>query len=130
MMYGQMPLYPALGDGCGGDACVRVPLFGEGPRAARSLPPVGDVRRIVLENPCCPGEWAEVILGVDACGNLALCVRRDDGCGRSRPPCPPADGCRPAPAKCPPPDCRPWPPCPPPRPRCRKGRLYGDWDNP
>ena len=110
MMYGHMPLYPRLGNPCGDDACVRVPLFGDGCRPPQALPPVAELKRVPLENPCCPGEWAEVLLGVDACGNLALCVRRDEGCHRA--PCPPPDR----------------PPCPPPRTRCRRGRLYGNWD--
>lgn len=116
MLYGQMPLYPALGPDCRDDTCVRVPMFGGGSAPGPGMPPVAELRRVTLENPCRPGEWAEVTLGVDACGNLAVCVRRDDRCPPPRPrrPCPPPDPCR---------------PCPPPRPHCRRGRLYGDWDN-
>ena len=128
MMYGNMPLYPSLSPGCCDDACVRVPLFNEGRPPAQGLPPVGELQRVALENPCRPGEWAEVLLGVDACGNLALCVRRDE-CG-CRPACPPRPFREPDRPKCPPPACRPRPrPCPPPRPGCRRGRLYGAWDN-
>lgn len=113
-----MPLYPSISPGCGPEACVRVPVFGAD-RCARPGPlPVRECRKVIIENPCRPGECAEVLLGVDACGNLAVCVRRApgrDGCdwdeGRElcerprRKPC-----CRPA-------------------PRCDggRGRLYGSW---
>lgn len=30
-----------------------------------------------LENPCRPGECAEVTLSVDECGNLVVCVHRN-----------------------------------------------------
>ena len=73
------------------------------------MPDACACRRVTIENPCRPGEVAEVLLGVDDCGNLVVCVKRD-----CRPPCEPL---------------RPPRPCPPPRPPrdgCR-GRLYGTW---
>lgn len=67
-----------------------------------------------------PSLLTEVLLGVDACGNLTVCVRRDParGCDH-RPPRPPRP-CRPGP-----PEPRLPRPCPT-RDGCR-GRLYGSW---
>ena len=119
MMYDGMPLYPSLRPGRDGQACVRVPLFDDG-RPGHGLPD-GDCRwrQVTIENPCRPGERAEVLLGVDGCGNLMVCVRREADCDCRPPrPCPPPRPCLPEP--CPPP-CRP-------RPRCGgRGRLYGTW---
>ncbi len=117
MYYETMPLYPALRPGCDRESCVRVPMF-DGNRC----PPCPDgelrqCRRVTMENPCCPGERAEVLLGLDACGNLVVCVRRDPPRDCDREPCRP----RPRPNRCLPESC-----CPPPRPRCG-GRLYGTW---
>ena len=117
MMYDSMPLYPMIGPERGNGACVRVPVFGGGREPGR-LPDESQCRSVWIENPCRPGELAEVLLGVDDCGNLTVCVRREE-----RRPC----GCRP---NRPPRPCLPPPPvCPPPRPRCdaRRGRLYGSW---
>ena len=101
MTYGRIPLYPALrpgGDGCG---CVALPLCDDGPCCP---PPCGETQRVTLRNPCRPGERVEVLLGVDDCGNLNLCVRRESDC------CPPREHCRPRPC------------------RVKKcGRLYGNW---
>ncbi len=68
MMYDGMPLYPSLRPGRDGQACVRVPLFDDG-RPGHGLPD-GDCRwrQVTIENPCRPGERAEVLLGVDGCG--------------------------------------------------------------
>jgi len=78
-----------MNHGCDPGACVRVPLFQREPCCG----PGGCCQKVVLENPCRPGECAEVLLGVDECGNLTVCVHRDnrwDNC------CPPVwDGCRP-----------------------------------
>ena len=90
MYYGHMPLYPSLAP-CGRDGCVRVPLFEDERCAMPRLPPGQEIRRVMLENPCRPGERAEVLLGLDEAGNLILCVRRDprwndgDGPCRCRP---------------------------------------------
>ena len=52
-------------------------------------------RRVTIENPCRPGEVAEVLLGVDDCGNLVVCVKRDWSRERpSRPPRPARRGRR------------------------------------
>ena len=104
MYYETMPLYPALRPGCESQGCLRVPVFGEreGPCCGQ-LPPLSGVRRVTIENPCRPGECAEVLLGLDGCGNLVVCVRKEP----ERPCCPER----------------------PPRPRCdrHRGRLYGTW---
>ena len=120
MYYENMPLYPRLGPGCERDACVRVPVFGGGPGEPGRGPDPQSWRRVTIENPCRPGECAEVMLGVDDCGNLVMCVRRDPDracdCRPRRPACRQARPCPPH-------------PCPPPvQPRegCR-GRLYGSW---
>ena len=110
MTYGRIPLYPALCPGGEGSACVTMPLFDDGRGGPPGPSPCGDVQRVTIENPCRPGEWAEVLLGVDGCGNLTVCVRRAAECCRR-----PEKPCRPCP-----------PPCPRPR-RC--GRLYGNWEN-
>lgn len=107
-----MPLYPSASPCRDRDACVRVPLFGQDRCARPQSPPVGDWQKVMIENPCCPGQWAEVLLSVDACGNLAVCVRR----APDRDPC---DR----------PHRRRREPCRLPEPRCddRHGRLYGSW---
>ena len=99
-------------------ACVKVPVF-DGDRCAPAGP-VRECRRVTIENPCCPGQWAEVTLGVDDCGNLMVCVHR----------APERCGCRPRCDR--PPHCdrppRPRPRClPEGRRDCEKGRLYGSW---
>ena len=123
MYYETMPLYPALRPGCDGSECVRVPVFDGDPGPGDHCPELRCPRRLTIENPCRPGERAEVLLGLDSCGNLVVCVKREperDGCR----PCPP----RPCPPPCPPRPCRPSRPLPPPEPRCGgRGRLYGTW---
>ena len=117
MMYGNMPLYPGMPPEDG--ACVKVPLF-DGGHAGPPRPPVQACKRVALENPRCPGEWVEVLLGVDACGSLTVCVHREPDC-RPAPPCRPSPSCRPNPPCC-------LPPRPPePRRCCPRGRLYGSW---
>ena len=126
MRYDSMPLYPALGPGEDGEACVRVPVFGHGREGPGWGRPPRWVKRVTLENPCRPGETAEVLLGVDECGSLLVCVRRDDPhCPPPRPGCCP-EPCPPPRPLCPPKPCRPVdePVC---CPRPRRGRLYGDW---
>ena len=120
MYYETMPLYPPMGAGRDCDTCVRMPVFGDGRPGPGAMPDGRCCRRVTIENPCRPGEYAEVVLGVDACGNLTVCVRRDPArdCD-CRPPRPPRS-CRPCP-----PEPRPPRPCPP-RDGCR-GRLYGSW---
>lgn len=119
MYYETMPLYPVLRPGCDSQRCMRVPMFDDdGP--CGPLPELRGVRRVTIENPCRPGERAEVLLGLDERGNLVVCVRREpeDGpCRRPERPCRPPRPCLP-----PPEPCRP-------QPRCdgRRGRLYGTW---
>ena len=107
MVYESMPLYPSLRPG-DDRSCVRMPVFTRDPRGPS--PGACSQRRVTIENPCRPGEFAEVLLSVDECGNLVVCVRRDN----CRPPCPPEPRCLPA-------------ACPPPRRDCCRGRLYGSW---
>ena len=76
MNYGFRPLFPPMGDCCDRDNCVRVPLF----NAEHCCPPrepCGCCQTVRLENPCCPGECADVALSVDSCGNLVICIHRD-----------------------------------------------------
>ena len=116
MYHETMPLYPELRPGCDGGECLRMPVFGgEGP--GERLPELRCPRRVTIENPCRPGEYAEVLLGLDGCGNLVVCVRKE----------PDRDCCRPCPSR--PRPCRPGGrPLPPPEPRCGgRGRLYGTW---
>ena len=113
--YGNMPLYPSTRPPGDREPCVRVPLFDERPCAPPKLPPVRECRRETFENPRRPGEYVEVLLGLDDCGNLVVCVQRDTRCEcecRPRPPCPP----------------RPRPGCLP-EPRCGRRRLRGSWDD-
>ena len=106
MSYGNMPLYPAMRPGDCEGACVKVPLFEDCCGGPNQPPPLRDWKRVALENPRRPGEWVEVLLAVDECGSLTLCVHRNPEDCRPNPPC-----------------CRPKPPC---RPRGH-GRLYGSW---
>lgn len=89
MLYENMPLYPGMRPPCG-DGCMKVRVFDDccGPHRA---PPMRECERVMIDNPCRPGERAEVSLGVDECGNLVICVHRvNDCCPRRRPPaCPP-----------------------------------------
>lgn len=78
MGYMQRPLFPPMGDCCAPDNCVRVPLFSR--EACRPPNPCGCTQSVRLENPCCPGECAEVALSVDNCGNLVMCVHREPCC--------------------------------------------------
>lgn len=120
MYYETMPLYPRMGPGCDGENCVRVPVFGRDCGGPGRMGDVSQLRRVMIENPCRPGERAEVLLGVDECGNLTVCVRRE---GHDECACRP---CRP-PRPCPPDPCPPRP-CPPmPRRDGCRGRLYGSW---
>ena len=131
MYYETMPLYPALREGCEREPCVRVPVFGAENCGPGRMPDACHCRRVTIENPCRPGERAEVLLGVDDCGNLVVCVRREPcppmDCRGRRPDCGPRRLC-PPPEPCSPPCPPPCPPvpCPPPRGGCR-GRLYGSW---
>lgn len=128
MYYDNLPLYPSLCPGWDQESCVRLPVFDTKRCGHGRMPDACQCQRIIIENPCRPGERAEVLLGVDDCGNLAICVRRDPcrerDCRPSGPDCHPRPDCLP-PRPCLP-DCRPPIPCPPPRRGCR-GRLYGSW---
>ena len=94
-MYDYMPLPPRSGSR--NEACMSMPLFRPNgcppPRPCRSelwprpgwtrpkpcCPPPQPPKEVVLANPCDPCEQATVLLSVDECGNLLVCVRRG-GC--------------------------------------------------
>lgn len=105
----NMPLYPGMRPPCDPSPCMKVRLFDDGCCGGRRGVPMREHERVMIDNPCRPGERAEVTLGVDDCGNLVICVHR---LCRQEPPC------RSGP-------CDPWPqnclpePCPPRRPRRR-----------
>ena len=111
MYYENMPLYPGMRPPCDPSPCMKVRLFDDC-HGDRHAPPMRERERVMIDNPCRPGERAEVVLGVDDCGNLVICVHR---LCRDRPPCRPEPRCEPWP-----PNCLPEP-CPPRRP-CRRHR--------
>ena len=112
MVYESMPLYPGMKPPCDGSPCMKVRLFDDARGGCHRAPPLREKERVVIDNPCRPGERAEVVLGVDDCGNLVICVHR---MGRERP-------CR----------CEPWhpdpcdwdPPCRPLPPRRRRPPVW------
>ena len=120
MYYENMPLYPGMRPPCDPSPCMKVRLFDDGcggcGGCGRHAPPMRECERVVIDNPCRRGEQAEVVLGVDDCGNLVICVHRL--CARETP-------CRPMPQ---PRACDPWPePCRP-EPPCRPRRRHRpDW---
>ncbi|MEE1199339.1 MAG: hypothetical protein U0L09_01675 [Christensenellales bacterium] len=93
MNYGSMPLYPPMGQECCRGNCMRMALFRCDPHRRQDMCCTG--KSVILENPCCPGECAEVHLSVDGCGNLEVCVHREPhgGCGCRRPSRPKNRGC-------------------------------------
>ena len=72
MNYGRIPLFPG---GCR-DSCMRMPLFGDDGNRCGCDERCQTVR---ICNPACPGEYADVELCVDSCGNLSICIRRPPG---------------------------------------------------
>ncbi len=124
MVCENMPLYPGMRPPCDPSPCMRVRLFDDGCRdddgcrnegCCRHAPPMRVCERVMIDNPCRRGERAEVVLGVDDCGNLVICVHRLCGCER---PCRPQGPCHPA--ACDP--CLPWP-----EPRRPRRRHRPDW---
>ena len=69
MTYRRMPLYPP---GCDMGSSLQVPLFENCSRYR----PGEECQCVHIENPSCPGEYADVELCVDECGNLSICVKR------------------------------------------------------
>lgn len=72
-----------MGCGCRGndDASMRFRLFEperRDPRCGCALPPAAPP--ITIVNPWNCNEAAVVILSVDECGNLVVCVRRENRC--------------------------------------------------
>ena len=80
MRYDRMPLYPPA---CPSEPCLRLPLFGGCNSGCESWFPQEYCQTVRLENPACPGEYAEIRLSVDECGSLSICVHRPPK------PCPP-----------------------------------------
>ena len=78
MTYGRMPLFPPA---CAPRSCVNLPLF-DGCDCCRR--PRKECQCVRVQNPACPGEFADVELCVDEDGNLSICVRR-----QPKPCCPP-----------------------------------------
>ena len=119
MFYENMPLYPGMKGACRPEGCMKVRLFDDGCGRDCRPPAMRECERVTVENPCRPGERAEVVLGVDDCGNLVICVHRDlcEPCRPCRPHDPCHDPCRLHDT------CRPHDPCHdpcrPPRGRCR-----------
>ena len=111
MYYENMPLYPGMRPPCDASPCMKVRLFDDACGGSRCAPPMKVRERVTIGNPCRPGEQAEVVLGVDDCGNLVICVHRlwrDTGCETW-------DDCRPEPRPC-----GPFPP--------RRGLRRPPWD--
>ncbi len=83
MSYGKMPLFPPT---CCGQSSLRMPLFDGGRHGCGECwtPALAceDCQCVRIQNPACPGEFADVELCVDCDGNLSICVRRPN-----RPPC-------------------------------------------
>lgn len=69
MNYGRLPLFPPA---CGAQNSLCMPLFERCGCAGASEA----CQCVQIQNPACPGEYAEVELCVDSCGNLSICVRR------------------------------------------------------
>ena len=90
MTHGRMPLFPPS---CMPRSTMHMPLFDPCDCCCR---PREQCQCVHIENPACPGEFADVDLCVDADGNLSICVRR--------PPKPCMPHRRPRP-RC---DCIPW----------------------
>ena len=70
-------------NGCrdGEDASMRVRLFEPqhcAPRCGCNLPPAAPP--VTICNPWNPNEIAVVTLSLDECGNLVVCVRRENRC--------------------------------------------------
>lgn len=87
MSGGKTPLFPQA---CCGQNSLRMPLFdGKNCNCACWTPSVccEDCQCVRIQNPACPGEFADVELCVDCNGNLSICVRREN---RGHAPC-----CRP-----------------------------------
>lgn len=86
MTCGRIPLFPG---GYDRDECVRMSLFGSDySRCCDHWHNACDGRcqTVRICNPSCPGEYADVELCVDNCGNLSICVHRPpkDCCDRSK----------------------------------------------
>lgn len=90
MTYRRMPLFPP---GCDPNHSLRMPLFDN----CTPCRPREECQCVHIQNPACPGEYADVELCVDDCGNLSICVKRP---GRTCLPktCRPRPGC----------SCPPW----------------------
>lgn len=85
MNCGRIPLFPG---GCDRERCVRMSLFGDDCGCGGDWRGCCDNRsqRVRVCNPARPGEYADVELSVDQCGNLTVCVHRPptDCCDRRK----------------------------------------------
>lgn len=80
MTYRHMPLFPP---GCDMGSSIRMPLF----ERCDCIRPRTQCQCVHIENPSCPGEYADVELCVDECGNLSICVKRPPKPCKPRRPC-------------------------------------------
>jgi len=72
MTYRRLPLFPP---GCGSGSSLCLPLF-ENHDCCR---PREECQCVHIQNPACPGEYADAELCVDEWGNLSICVKRPPG---------------------------------------------------
>ena len=85
MSCGKMPLFPQ--PFCG-QSSLHMPLFdGKNCDCDCWTPTLAceDCQCVRIQNPACPGEFADVELCVDCNGNLSICVRRSNrpNCGHA-----------------------------------------------
>lgn len=78
MTYGRMPLFPPC---CTPRNCLHMPLFdsccsNSCCQSTCCRPNREECQCVRIQNPSCPGEFADVELCVDTDGNLSICVRR------------------------------------------------------
>lgn len=117
MFYENMPLYPGMKPAGSPDGCMKVRLFDDGCGSPHCPPAMYECERVTIENPCRRGERAEVVLGIDDCGNLVICVHRTHrepcgmrehrDCWQPRGRCLPQNPCAPKTACLMPKPCRP-----------------------
>ena len=87
MSCGKMPLFPQP---CCGQSSLHMPIF-DGKRCDCDCwtPTLAceDCQCVRIQNPACPGEFADVELCVDCNGNLSICVRRSNRPHCNHPHC-------------------------------------------
>ena len=108
MSCGKTPLFPQP---CCGQSSLRVPLFDGKNCNCDCWPPAPsceDCQCVRIQNPACPGEFADVELCVDCNGNLSICVRRSNRPHCHHPHCDHPHGNHPH-CDCDPCARKPWP---------------------